>query len=370
LCTDGHIECDDESDPDTCHGFLLAVYANDLSGNKAQFFRRYQRTRPEPVTIIADQDLEGKELLLHAHKRLMDYHLYEKLDANYTGFEANQILQDIEPPSFGILSTWNTAIPWAGGAWHAWTDTNNIEKAKQPFVEHDIFVVNEAYSLLQGWAEGSLKTADEILEQYFDVPRPWDFPDSDLNQIVRQTNSQECTAVAVDTGSTGESSGGGGGDDGGMAAILCFTGDALVEMGDGSLKAIRDVQAGDVVSTGTGFGSGLVTTKLVHPVQKVVQVATAETPMGALIGTPDHPILHEGEWIELGDLPHPKAKLESRHVEAFYNLEVDGDEMEESSHSYVVNGVVASGLGDSEGLNLRFPRQKVWKTLAEEETTK
>jgi hypothetical protein len=349
---------------------LLAVYANDLSGNKAQFFRRYQRNREEPVTIIADQDLEGKELLAHAHKRLMDYHLYEKLDANYTGFEANQILRDIEPPSFGILSTWNTAIPWAGGAWHAWTDTSKIELAKQPFVEDDIFVVNEAYSLLQGWAEGSLKAADQILEQYFDIPRPWAFADSDLNQIVRQTNSQECSAVvADDTGSSSGGSSSGGEDDGGAAAVLCFTGDALVEMGDGSFKAIRDVQAGDVVSTGTGLGSGLVTTKLVHPVKKVVPVATVETPMGSLVGTPDHPILHEGEWIELGDLPHPQAMLETRHVEAFYNLEVDGDDMEESSHSYVVNGVVASGLGDSEGLNLAFPRQKVWKTVVGGETT-
>ena len=30
-------------------------------------------------------------------------------------------------------------------------------------------------------------------------------------------------------------------------------------------------------------------------------------------------------------------------------------------HTYVVNGIVASGLGDNEALNLAFPRQKSWK---------
>lgn len=109
---DGHVECDDENDPDTCHGFLLAVYANDLSGNKAQFFRRYQRVRPEPVTFIAPSDLEGKALLEHAHSRLIDFHLYENTDAPYSGFEAQRVLSSVEPPEFGILSTWNIAIPW------------------------------------------------------------------------------------------------------------------------------------------------------------------------------------------------------------------------------------------------------------------
>ena len=109
---DGQVQCDDENDIDTCHGFLLAVYANDLSGNKAQYFRRFQRERPEPVTIISDKDMEGAEFLQHAHDQLMHYHLYDKIDAPYTGFEASQILSDAPPPTFATLSTWNTAIPW------------------------------------------------------------------------------------------------------------------------------------------------------------------------------------------------------------------------------------------------------------------
>ena len=91
----------------------MAVYANDLSGNKAQYFRRYQRDRPEPVTIMSNSDLEGAQFLRHAHDRLEQFHLYENVGANYTGSEALQAFMGVQPPEFGVLSTWNTAITWA-----------------------------------------------------------------------------------------------------------------------------------------------------------------------------------------------------------------------------------------------------------------
>jgi len=349
----------------------LAVYANDLSGNKAQYFRRYQRDRPEPVTILSDKDLEGRQFLLHAHQRLMDYHMYYKQDAPYTGFQASQVLADVKPPQFAMLSTWNTAIPWAGGAWHAWTDTSNIELAKQPFVSEDMFVVNEAFSLMHGWAEGSLKVADEILEDHFGIARPWNFTVNDLNQIVRQTNSQECTndAGTVSAGNVDTGDGGGGG--GGVSALLCFTGDAMVSMADGSYLPIRNVKKGDAILTGEDGAVGIVTESLKHTVARQVMVAklvTRDHTSGGeeLVGTPDHPVYHKGEWLEFGQLSSVEIKMEEEYVDAFYNLEVDGHLLEEgeSLHSYVVNGVVASGLGDNEPLNLRFPRQKEWKVLA------
>lgn len=251
-------------------------------------------------------------------------------------------------------------LAWAGGAWHGWTETDNIDLAKQPFVDDDIFVVNEAFSLMHGWAEGSLKVADEILEDHFGIARPWNFTANDLNQIVRQTNSQECQTapVAVSTAAVG-----GGGDDS-AAALLCFTADALVEMADGSRKPISEVRVGDVVAPGPEGGEGIVTETLVHAVDRTVEVATLKTDQGTLVGTSDHPVFHEKEWMEFSQLPYKDLLLETRHVEAFYNLEIDGHLLEESMHAYVVNGVVASGLGDNEELNLRFPRQNLWKARA------
>lgn len=242
----------------------------------------------------------------------------------------------------------------------------------KPFCDNNIFVVNEAYSLLQGWAEGAVKLADEVLAEYFGVSRPWSFPVSDFNQIVQQTNSRECVEADDDSGTTnggGQVDTGSGGGDAGE--VLCFTEDALVLMADGTQKRIVDVETGDYVSTGTGSGAGLVTETLVHPVHTIVPVATIHTAQGDLVGTPDHPILVDKEWMEIAAVAQKKKKkgnndnllvsLSRQHVDTFYNLEIDGNVMEESSHSYVVNGVIASGLGDHQQLNERFPRQQVWK---------
>jgi hypothetical protein len=263
------------------------------------------------------------------------------------------------------LSTWNTDIPWAGGAWHLWTDLNNVETAMQPFVDHNIYVINEAYSLLHGWAEGSLKLGDEILETYFGIPRPWSFEVSDIVQVVAQTDSRECAGVSSNSTGSGTSSGSGGssaGSGSGGGSVLCFNGDAKVEMADGTLKEIRHVRAGDMVATGHEHTSiGLVTKMLMHPVEDAVSVAVVATEHGELVGTPSHPIFHEGSWIEIGDVESDMISLETRFIDVFYNLEIDGHIMDESPHAYVVNGIIASGLGDHEELNRRFPRQNVWK---------
>lgn len=354
----------------------MAVYTNDLSGNKAQYFRRFQRDRPEPVTILSDKDLEGAEFLKHAHERLVEFHTYYNTEpaVNYTGFQASSVFANSQPPTFGLLSTWNIAVPWAGAAWHSWTDLDNIELAMNPFVDYNIFVVNEAYSKLQGWAEGTIKAADSMLEEYFGIERPWDFDVVDINLVVRQTNSQECTVVdggSSSGGSDGGSSSGGGGGSSAEDDILCFHGDSLVEMADGTLKKIKDVQAGDFVATGiNGAGKGLVTEALVHPVGREVAVAVVDTAFGELVGTPDHPVYstESQDWVELDQLTvELGVRFESRHIDAFYNLEVDGNvlEAEKASHSYVVNGVTASGLGDHKELNRLYPRQNAFKLIAD-----
>lgn len=343
----------------------MAVYVNDLSGNKAQFFRRYQRERPEPVTIISNTDLEGAEFLKHAHSRLEEFHLYNNPNATYTGSQAQTVFSTTSPPVFAVLSTWNTDIPWAGGAWHMWTELDNVETAMQPFVDYNIFVVNEAYSLLHGWAEGSLKLGDEVLETYFGISRPWSFAVTDIVQSIAQTNSRECAGVVTNSTSSG-SGGGSAGNGSGGGSVLCFSGSALVALADGTFKEIRALTSGDLVATGFHQHVGLVTEVLVHPVESMIPVAVLKTDHGDLIGTPSHPVFHQNEWIELGELSSERLTLESRYIDVFYNLEIDGHLVDGSSHSYVVNGVVASGLGDNEALNRQFPRQNVWKKLVSE----
>lgn len=143
---DGHVECDENG----CHGFLLTVYSHDFGGNKAQYFRRYQRDRPEPVTIISNTDTEGAMFLKHAHDRLKEYHLYDVVNASYTGFRAQQVFDAADEPSFAVLATWNIGTYGAGGGWHHWTNLDEVEKAMKPLNDYNIHVVNEAFSKLQG----------------------------------------------------------------------------------------------------------------------------------------------------------------------------------------------------------------------------
>jgi dipeptidyl aminopeptidase/acylaminoacyl peptidase len=104
---DGHVKCTDDG---SCHGFLLADYVHDFSGDVSQFFRRYQRDRPEPVTIISNTDTEGAMLLEHAHARLANYHIYEAQNVSYTGFEAERLFRYTDPPEFAVLATWNIGV--------------------------------------------------------------------------------------------------------------------------------------------------------------------------------------------------------------------------------------------------------------------
>ena len=122
---------------------------------------------------------------------------------------------------------------------------------------------------VQGWADGSLQRADEVLQAVWDVATPWSFTVTDSPQVVRQTVAPPSACEEM-----GGVVGGGGG--GGPAPVeeenpLCFGGDARLAMADGSTVALRDAQVGDRISTGAA-GVGVVTAKLVHPVHKQVRV--------------------------------------------------------------------------------------------------
>ena len=225
---DGDVVCDDEDDPATCRGFLLAVYDHDYSGEAAMFFRRYQRERPEPVTILSGATPEGAAFLDHAHERLLECHVYME-DPPYTAYEASTVIGGAAPPTFGVLATWNAATLGAGGGWHGWTDLGLSDAMPAALAAHGAFVVNEAYSLVQGWAEGSLQAADAVLADHFGLARPWDFAASEYPVHVAQTAKAACEAATatVPNGTSGGDTGAYDDD------ALCFLGNASLLLADG-----------------------------------------------------------------------------------------------------------------------------------------
>jgi hypothetical protein len=266
------------------------------------------------------------------------------------------------PPTFGVLATWNAATLGAGGGWHGWTDLGLSDAMPAALAAHGAFVVNEAYSLVQGWAEGSLQAADAVLADHFGLARPWDFAASEYPVHVAQTAKAACEAATatVPNGTSGGDSGAYDDD------ALCFLGNASLLLADGRRVPLSSARVGDRVATGFGGGAGRITRVLKHAVDRSVALVA----VNGLVGTATHPIYLGGAWVPLERVGARAAVAAS----ALYNLEIDGDRPGASNHSYVVGGVVASGLGD--GVELKEPgpprrrRVKVDATLEHEHAVK
>ena len=124
----------------------------------------------------------------------------------------------------------------------------------------------------------------------------------------------------------------------------CFTRGSQIEMFNGLFKAIEKIQVGDEVKTKTGE-KGIVKDALIHPVNDIIPVYKKGN-----IGTDAyHPIFIDGKWTT------PKEagwEFDWQLLNNFYNLEIEGGE-----HTYIVEGVIASGLGDNKELNEKYQRQ-------------
>ena len=141
----------------------------------------------------------------------------------------------------------------------------------------------------------------------------------------------------------------------------CFIEGTKIFMSNGSEKNIEDIVEGDLILSfdedTKSFTPGIVTDHLIHPVGREIPVAIVG---GILEGTPSHPIFFNGNWSEIKE-SEVGTKIVRKYIENYYNLEVDGYDVFGSSHNYIANGYVVSGLGDNAVLNDTFQRQKLFQ---------
>lgn len=152
-----------------------------------------------------------------------------------------------------------------------------------------------------------------------------------------------------------------GGDDsdlntyGGDETLQCFIGSTKILMFDGSVKNIEDINQFDLITSfdesTKEYVQGVVTKHLIHPINKIVNVAN----INGLIGTPTHPIYVDNKWIEIAENSDTHYCL--KYVTNYFNLEVDGFSID-GYHNYIANDNIVSGLGDNLILNNYFKRQK------------
>ena len=135
---------------------------------------------------------------------------------------------------------------------------------------------------------------------------------------------------------------------------ICFVLGTKISMWDGSKKNIEDVLVGDEVLSMNDV-KGVVTKHLVYPKNETIKVPR----VGNALGSPAHPIYYNEQWLEMKDVDI--VEYEEMFVGNYYNLEIDGDDVYGSTHSYIAEDVIASGLGEDETLNEVFHRQDYFK---------
>ncbi|HEX8903605.1 MAG TPA: NAD(P)/FAD-dependent oxidoreductase [Longimicrobiaceae bacterium] len=83
-------------------------------------------------------------------------------------------LEFIPEPYAAAYHDWS-ADPYGAG-WHAWKAGTRfwdmMPRIRQPVRDEDVFICGEAYSINQGWVEGSLQTTELMLEEHFGMKRP------------------------------------------------------------------------------------------------------------------------------------------------------------------------------------------------------
>ena len=208
------------------------------------------------------------------------------------------------------------------------------------------FRVNASQEEHGGWVPAqNLKVGDELtLYQQF---KTLDSLDSTITNI--EVIEQEHTVYRLDDVA----------DNYNYFANDAFTYDSLVDMFDGTAKPIGEVKAGDeVMSFRNGeYVKGTVTEALIHPTEALVDVVKSDN----MIAEPKHPVLVDGKWTTFDKI----ADVEQMYISNWYNLEVDGNDVEGSDHNFIVDGHIVSGLGDNNVLNSVYNRQNLkLKTVA------
>lgn len=133
----------------------------------------------------------------------------------------------------------------------------------------------------------------------------------------------------------------------------CFTFETPIEMWNGELKQIGEIKIGDEVKSfkDGNFVKGIVTNTLIHPTNKVVPVVK----FGNMVADPQHPFYLNEKWEDIESLNQSEYTYE--FIDNFYNLEIDGNDVNRSEHNFITEGIIVSGLGDSQVLNAMFMRQ-------------
>ncbi|TGE22265.1 amine oxidoreductase [Hymenobacter aquaticus] len=155
------------------NSLLMASY-NDISTvpfwkglEKGKEYPGYMPACIEPgvTDVIPDMEFRATdEMVQAANRQVAEVHA----------------LPEIPMPYSAVYHSWNED-PYGGG-WHEWKANYRLDQIMhqmlKPVADQDIHIVGEAYSYDQGWVEGSLDTAEAMLQKYFQLDPPSWLPEA------------------------------------------------------------------------------------------------------------------------------------------------------------------------------------------------
>jgi hypothetical protein len=192
----------------------------------------------------------------------------------------------------------------------------------------------------------------------------------EVNKILKKIQTSFSFSFNWGSGPTppGNNPPGGGGGGGGGGG--CFVAGTLVTMADGSLVRIEDVKAGDIVLS--WHNGEMIPAEVEKPLHHPKEDAPALIVLnGRLVGTPEHLIYTDGDWLPLGflkvgdaiQIDGKPAKVETLQRKygfvPVYNLETKHE-----SHNYIANGVLvhnAKNTMNAAGGSFMIPQSAGWE---------
>ncbi len=133
-------------------------------------FNDDSREAPAPIAYASARKMGAAV----AAKRLPYQASKEMVAAAQKQVEEVHSQVELPKPYAAIYHEWSDD-PYGGG-WHEWKAGYQffdvMKKIRRPVAGQDVFICGEAYSNNQGWVEGSLQTAEHVLEDYLGLTRP------------------------------------------------------------------------------------------------------------------------------------------------------------------------------------------------------
>lgn len=191
---DGDVSCDDRQTFRNCRGALLVSYsAGDPSGACSAIHAHVHNelgytplTNTDNVRKYIPGNMTGVEKL-YFDDLLKQLRRFHRTSLKQMGFDANEA---IPPPVGCVLGDWSdVGIHFQMGPGTG--DLNVYKLYTQPVKDLNISLVNEAWGYDQGWAEGSLHSAERALFHQYGLPRPSWMDEPFHNSIIVKFNLGE-----------------------------------------------------------------------------------------------------------------------------------------------------------------------------------